>query len=157
MFDFGQVLTRIALAVGLLVGIGLTFAVTKLLSGPWWPSVAFQMAQRPRLFTRWFWGTLALSLMIGSAAAEVAGLYAALILWLIGAPRFLSSRANKKAWEADHEETRLRAAAVRNRERERLGEPGVDGKAPWPQYIIDAARAERQRAYQEQFEVERSR
>jgi len=157
MLDFSQLLTRLALAAGVLVVIGAMFASTKILSGPWWPSVAFQIAQRPRLFTRWLWGTLALSLMVGSALADVAGLYAALILWIIGAPRFLSSRANKKAWQTDHEDTRQLAIAVRNRERERLGQQALDGTGHWPQYIIDAARAERQKTYQEQFETKRGR
>ncbi len=158
MLMLGNILNGLLLSTIVLASIAAGLAVLRLLSGPWWPSVIFQISQRSRLYTRPLWVSFGLALLLGSVLAGLAGAYAAIILWTLFAPQYLVRRGNAKAWREDESgDIRIRALAVRNLERERLNLPELDGSSPWPQYIIDAARAERQKAYQAQFELERAR
>lgn len=115
---------------------------------PWWPSLVFQIRYRPEVVVRRLWVLfLAGVLVFATLFGIIFGLYAAIIVWILFAPGLVAPRAARAAWQRDNLETRAEARAVRNRLRERLGEPELPDDQPWPQYIIDVALARKQRAY----------
>jgi hypothetical protein len=129
-------------------------ATTWVARGAWWPSVIFQLFQRPAIARRLLLRTLLLAIVPMTLLFGVAGLAAAILGWAIFAPRWIAEQASAISWadDAAHPDVRERALAVRNRRRELLGESPLDGTSTWPQYIIDVAKGERQRRYQEQFD-----
>lgn len=153
--------------------------------GPWWPTLIFQLYQRPAATRLPLWGSLAMVIAIAGLAGGPAWLMTGVVLWAIVAPRHIARYASRRAWFsdkaiedqenarraeaeiartetdtapkpapaiADERPVRLRAAAVRNRIRERLEEPPIDSSEPWNEYIMDAAKADREKAYQAAFE-----
>ena len=146
---------HVALLVTFLAGLAMTlFGMNWVLKGAWWPSVIFQLFQRPAIAKRLLWRTLLFAVVPMTLLFGAAGLAAAILCWAIFAPRWIAEQASAIAWadDAAHPEVRERALAVRNRRRELLGESTLDGMSTWPQYIIDVAKGERQRRYQEQFD-----
>ena len=86
--------------------------------------------------------------VFGYTFLDEAGLAMATLLWFILAPAVIVPRATKAAWNADTEEQRKAALAVRNRVRLAARQPKLDGTGCWNQYVLDRARAERQAEYQ---------
>ncbi|MEL0210901.1 MAG: hypothetical protein VW891_10020, partial [Novosphingobium sp.] len=86
--------------------------------------------------------------MLGYTFLGGAGLAVATLLWFILAPAVIVPRATKAAWNADTEEQRTAALAVRNRVRLAARQSKLDGTECWNQYVLDRARAERQAEYQ---------
>lgn len=128
--------------------IAIVAVTTVIVRGPWWPTVLFQAGQRPRLV---FW-PLGLTYVVFTGVRFLPfgapGLSAASLAWLFLAPQITSWWATRQAWTADDEHKRESARAVRNRLRDRIGEPEQPVGISWPQYIVDVARAERQAKYE---------
>jgi hypothetical protein len=144
-----------AVLVSFLTSLAATlFGTSWVLRGAWWPSVIFQLFQRPAIAQPLLWRSLLVAIAPITLLLGEAGLAAAILGWAIFAPRWIAERASAIAWadDAARPEVRERALAVRNRRRELLGEGSLDGTSTWPQYIIDVAKGERQRRYQEQFD-----
>lgn len=138
----------IALAV-LAAGLaGVVAATLFVLRGPWWPTVLYQAGQRPRsVYWPLFLSFVALT-TVGFLPFGNAGLSAAALIWLFAAPRFAGWWATRRAWANDPLVTQEAARTVRNRIRERSGEPEQPEGQSWPEYIVDVARAERQAKYE---------
>lgn len=143
MFIRAVIVVSMLLAVAAILGV-----LVLLLQRPWWPSVVFQTGQRPRAYAPWLIGTFAAVAVLGYTFLGGAGLAMATLLWFILAPAVIVPRATKAAWNADTEEQRVSALAVRNRVRLAARESELDGTECWNQYVLDRARAERQAEYQ---------
>lgn len=156
MVDVGLTLApRLALIVAFLVAIGgVVLGLTWILGGPWWPTVAFQAGQRGKAVHGLLWKSFLVAVVPSTLMIGASGLASGVLLWVIFAPRWIGQHASANAWNDDEDQPDLRhrALEVRNRRNELLGQPALDGAASWPEYIIDAAKAERQRIYQERFE-----
>lgn len=127
-----------------------TLALVWLLRGPWWPSMAFQLAHRRATFApRLFWSFL-IVLTVSYALVPHGGIAAGMLAWLVLAPRIVTWRGRKAAWKADRGEPELQreALAIRNRLRDRDGQNPQPGNRAWPEYVFDIERARRARRYQ---------
>jgi hypothetical protein len=77
------------------------------------------------------------------------GAAAGLLIYFIGAPRYVNWRVRVNSWKADDELTRERAWMIRNRLRDRIGEPMVELEdRPWVEYVNDVVRCRRDEAYE---------
>lgn len=142
-----RALVALVLAGATLAG---TLALVWLLRGPWWPSMAFQLAHRRATFApRLFWSFL-IVLTVSYALVPHGGIAAGVLAWLVLAPRLVTWRGRKAAWKADQGEPDLQreALAIRNRLRDRDGQEPLAGDSDWPEYVFDVERARRARRYQ---------
>lgn len=126
-------------------------AMLMLLSGPSWASILFQLNERPEVRRPLISSALVIG-AIGFVSFESAGFAAAALAWMVVAPRYVACEARRKAWAADDAVTKAEALEVRNRLRELRQEEALAGDAPWTEYILDVAKAKRQRVYQQRFE-----
>lgn len=126
-------------------------AVLVLLSGPSWASILFQLSERPEVRRPLIMSALVVG-ALGFVSFGNAGLAAAALAWIVLAPRYVACEARRKAWAGDDAVIKAEALAVRNRVRELRQEEALAGGTPWPEYILDVAKAKRQRLYQLRFE-----
>lgn len=122
-----------------------------LLSGPSWATILFQLSERPEVRRPVIVSALVAG-ALGFLPFGSAGLAAAALAWVVLAPRYIASEARRKAWAADDVAIKAEALEVRNRVRELRQEEALPGNVPWPEYILDVAKAKRQRLYQQRFE-----
>lgn len=177
-----NLIVRAVLVVVMIAFLAAIILLARQLRGPWWPTVIFQHHQRPSATGRPLWGSLAVVIVVAGLAGGPAYMMGAMMLWTIVAPRHVVRYASRRAWRADkaiedraqaaatsatsatptppdtetsivdNRPIRLRAAEVRNRIRERLEQPFIVDTEPWDEYIMDAVRADRQKAYQDSFD-----
>lgn len=88
-------------------------------------------------------------LAIANGVASAPGSAAAVLAWLILAPRLVSWWGKRAAWKADlaNPDLQEEARAIRARLRARsYASPPPPGK-PWSEYVFDIERAKRARQY----------
>lgn len=148
-----NVIVWIGICVAVLVFVlagRLTFGA---ILGPWWPTTISQASYRKRTSYR----ALAASILVAMSPIVLFGGAAAApgcLLFLVFAPRAVNWWVRRQAWVSDDAETRNLALQVRNRLRERMGDDPLpaDG-GPWPEYVNDVVRAERDMRYQPPAEL----
>lgn len=151
MLSLTLILERLAiLGIALVIIAALLAAALLIVRRPWWPSVVFQLGQRPWIFIDWLGGSFVALTMVLASLGGAAGMALATLLWLIAAPGVIGPIATKAAWKRDtaaNPKADESAREVRNRVRRREMRAEVSEGDFWPEYLLDRWRAEMQARY----------